>query len=135
MTAAFARLPPPPTVAIAIGLPDDERQAFAPCWLSCQPNTKPNIRGGSGHEHHLATSQPSSSHPKPDQKNPRKGRSGITKIDLLVINKTDLAPCAGACLAVMEPDTLRMRSTAKGLLTQASKLIFSRPRRRPLPCG
>ena len=41
---------------------------------------------------------------------PRKGGPGITRSDLLVINKIDLAPLVGADLAVMERDTLRMRS-------------------------
>jgi urease accessory protein len=49
------------------------------------------------------------------EKIPRKGGSGITKSDLLVINKTDLAPYVGADLGVMETDTVRMRTTAKGL--------------------
>jgi urease accessory protein len=40
---------------------------------------------------------------------PRKGGPGITKSDLLVINKIDLAPMVGASLEVMERDTLRMR--------------------------
>ena len=40
---------------------------------------------------------------------PRKGGPGITKSDLLVINKIDLAPLVGADLAVMERDTDRMR--------------------------
>ena len=40
---------------------------------------------------------------------PRKGGPGITQTDLLVINKTDLAPYVGADLAVMEADTRRMR--------------------------
>ncbi|WP_115119169.1 urease accessory protein UreG [Synechococcus sp. UW105] len=40
---------------------------------------------------------------------PRKGGPGITRSDLLVINKIDLAPLVGADLAVMERDTLRMR--------------------------
>jgi urease accessory protein len=43
------------------------------------------------------------------EKIPRKGGPGITKSDLLVINKTDLAPHVGADLAVMEQDTRRMR--------------------------
>ena len=43
------------------------------------------------------------------EKIPRKGGPGITKSDLLVINKTDLAPHVGADLAVMESDTRRMR--------------------------
>ena len=40
---------------------------------------------------------------------PRKGGPGITRSDLLVINKIDLAPLVGADLTVMEQDTLRMR--------------------------
>lgn len=40
---------------------------------------------------------------------PRKGGPGITKSDLLVINKTDLAPLVGADLGVMERDTRQMR--------------------------
>ncbi len=43
------------------------------------------------------------------EKIPRKGGPGITKSDLLIINKTDLAPYVGASLAVMESDTRRMR--------------------------
>lgn len=40
---------------------------------------------------------------------PRKGGPGITKSDLLVINKTDLAPMVGASLEVMERDAKKMR--------------------------
>ena len=40
---------------------------------------------------------------------PRKGGPGITRSDLLVINKTDLAPMVGADLQVMDRDTRRMR--------------------------
>lgn len=40
---------------------------------------------------------------------PRKGGPGITKSDLLVINKTDLAPHVGADLAVMDRDATAMR--------------------------
>ncbi len=43
------------------------------------------------------------------EKIPRKGGPGITKSDLLVINKTDLAPYVGASLDVMREDTRRMR--------------------------
>ena len=43
------------------------------------------------------------------EKIPRKGGPGITRSDLLVINKMDLAPHVGADLAVMEEDTRRMR--------------------------
>jgi urease accessory protein len=49
------------------------------------------------------------------EKIPRKGGPGITKSDLLVINKTDLAPHVGADLEVMRSDTIRMRSTPRGL--------------------
>lgn len=40
---------------------------------------------------------------------PRKGGPGITRSDLLVINKTDLAPMVGADLDVMQRDSLKMR--------------------------
>jgi urease accessory protein len=40
---------------------------------------------------------------------PRKGGPGITKSDLLVINKIDLAPMVGASLEVMDRDARRMR--------------------------
>ena len=40
---------------------------------------------------------------------PRKGGPSITRSDLLVINKTDLAPMVGASLEVMRRDTVRMR--------------------------
>ncbi|MBD2149163.1 urease accessory protein UreG [Pseudanabaena sp. FACHB-1277] len=40
---------------------------------------------------------------------PRKGGPGITKSDLLVINKIDLAPYVGADLGIMERDALKMR--------------------------
>lgn len=43
------------------------------------------------------------------EKIPRKGGPGITRSDLLVINKTDLAPLVGASLEVMRTDTERMR--------------------------
>jgi urease accessory protein len=45
------------------------------------------------------------------EKIPRKGGPGITRSDLLVINKIDLAPLVGASLKVMEVDALRMRGT------------------------
>jgi urease accessory protein len=45
------------------------------------------------------------------EKIPRKGGPGITRSDLLVINKTDLAPMVGASLAVMDADTKRMRGS------------------------
>ncbi|MEM1188104.1 MAG: urease accessory protein UreG [Pseudomonadota bacterium] len=43
---------------------------------------------------------------------PRKGGPGITKSDLLIINKTDLAPLVGADLDVMDRDARRMRGDA-----------------------
>jgi urease accessory protein len=43
------------------------------------------------------------------EKIPRKGGPGITRSDLLVINKIDLAPYVGASLEVMEQDARRMR--------------------------
>jgi urease accessory protein len=43
------------------------------------------------------------------EKIPRKGGPGITRSDLLVINKIDLAPFVGASLEVMRDDTRRMR--------------------------
>jgi urease accessory protein len=43
------------------------------------------------------------------EKIPRKGGPGITKSDLLVINKVDLAPYVGASLEVMESDSRKMR--------------------------
>jgi len=49
------------------------------------------------------------------EKIPRKGGPGITKSDLFVINKTDLAPHVCASLDVMAADTTRMRTTAQGL--------------------
>jgi len=43
------------------------------------------------------------------EKIPRKGGPGITRSDLLIINKTDLAPYVGASLQIMESDARRMR--------------------------
>jgi urease accessory protein len=48
---------------------------------------------------------------------PRKGGPGITKSDLLVINKIDLAPYVGASLEVMERDAQRMRGDRPFLFT------------------
>lgn len=44
------------------------------------------------------------------EKIPRKGGPGITKSDLFIINKTDLAPYVGANLSIMESDTQHMRN-------------------------
>lgn len=43
------------------------------------------------------------------EKIPRKGGPAVTRSDLLIINKTDLAPHVGADLEVMEADTLKVR--------------------------
>jgi urease accessory protein len=51
------------------------------------------------------------------EKIPRKGGPGITKSDLLVINKIDLAPYVGADLSVMESDTQRMRPNSPYVFT------------------
>jgi urease accessory protein len=51
------------------------------------------------------------------EKIPRNGGPGITRSDLLVINKIDLAPLVGANLAVMEADTLRMRANRPFVFT------------------
>jgi urease accessory protein len=51
------------------------------------------------------------------EKIPRKGGPGITKSDLFVINKVDLAPYVGADLGVMEADTRRMRRDKPFVMT------------------
>lgn len=51
------------------------------------------------------------------EKIPRKGGPGVTRSDLLVINKTDLAPLVGANLDIMASDSKRMR--------QGRKFLFS----------
>ena len=48
---------------------------------------------------------------------PRKGGPAITRSDLLIINKTDLAPHVGADLSVMERDAARMRAGGKSAFT------------------
>jgi urease accessory protein len=48
---------------------------------------------------------------------PRKGGPGITRSDLLVINKTDLAPFVGADLGVMDRDARKMRGTRPFVFT------------------
>ena len=53
---------------------------------------------------------------------PRKGGPGITQSDLLVINKTDLAPHVGADLGVMRADTRRMRGTRPFVMTNLKTL-------------
>lgn len=78
---------------------------------------------------------------------PRKGGPGITKSDLLIINKTDLAPLVGASLEVMDRDATMMRADrpfvfsnlkssqglediaqfiiSEGMLEEKAKLTFS----------
>lgn len=51
------------------------------------------------------------------EKIPRKGGPGITRSDLLVINKIDLAPHVGASLEVMETDARRMRGARPFVFT------------------
>ncbi len=48
---------------------------------------------------------------------PRKGGPGITRSDLLIINKTDLAPLVGASLEVMDRDSKKMRGERPFLFT------------------
>ena len=52
---------------------------------------------------------------------PRKGGPGITKSDLLVINKIDLAPHVGASLDIMERDARKMRGEKLFLFTDLKK--------------
>jgi len=54
---------------------------------------------------------------------PRKGGPGITQSDLLVINKTDLAPLVGADLGVMDRDSRRMRGSGPFLFAQVTNGI------------
>jgi urease accessory protein len=57
------------------------------------------------------------------EKIPRKGGPGITRSDLLVINKIDLAPYVGASLDVMEADTNRMRPQRPWVFTNLKEGI------------
>jgi urease accessory protein len=57
------------------------------------------------------------------EKIPRKGGPGITKSDLLVINKIDLAPYVGANLNIMEEDTKRMRPNRPYTMTDLKRKI------------
>src|SRR4029077_7462112 len=54
---------------------------------------------------------------------PRKGGPGITQSDLLVINKTDLAPHVGADLNVMEQDARRMRGDGPIVFAQCHRSV------------
>lgn len=53
---------------------------------------------------------------------PRKGGPGITRSDLLLINKIDLAPYVGADLSVMERDSKKMRNDKKFIFTNIRSL-------------
>jgi urease accessory protein len=53
---------------------------------------------------------------------PRKGGPGITRSDLLIINKTDLAPYVNADLSVMERDARKMRNGSPFIFTNLFKL-------------
>lgn len=55
------------------------------------------------------------------EKIPRKGGPGVTRSDLLVINKIDLAPMVGARLDVMAEDSKRMRSGKEFLFTNLNE--------------
>lgn len=54
---------------------------------------------------------------------PRKGGPGITQSDLLVINKTDLAPMVGASLEVMGRDAKKMRGDGPVVFAQVTKEV------------
>lgn len=56
------------------------------------------------------------------EKIPRKGGPGVTRSDLLVINKTDLAPLVGASLEVMAKDSERMRNGRPYMFTNLMSL-------------
>src|SRR5450432_3252802 len=57
------------------------------------------------------------------EKIPRKGGPGVTRSDLLVINKIDLAPYVGASLKVMESDARKMRGKRPFVLCDLKKRI------------
>src|SRR6185312_8851508 len=54
---------------------------------------------------------------------PRKGGPGITQSDLLVINKTDLAPSVGASLEVMARDAKKMRGDGPVVFSQVTRAV------------
>lgn len=56
------------------------------------------------------------------EKIPRKGGPGITRSDLLIINKTDLAPFVGASLEVMAADAAHMRGEKPFVMTNLKKM-------------
>jgi urease accessory protein len=57
------------------------------------------------------------------EKIPRKGGPAITRSDLLVVNKTDLAPHVGADLAVMRSDTGKARGDRAYVFTDLTRLV------------
>ncbi|HEV7384051.1 MAG TPA: urease accessory protein UreG [Phenylobacterium sp.] len=57
------------------------------------------------------------------EKIPRKGGPAITRSDLLVINKTDLAPHVGADLGVMQSDTAKARGDRPYVFTDLTRLV------------
>lgn len=57
------------------------------------------------------------------EKIPRKGGPGITKSDLLIINKTDLAPYVGASLEIMADDARRMRGERPFVMSNLKKRV------------
>ena len=57
------------------------------------------------------------------EKIPRKGGPAITRSDLLVINKTDLAPHVGADLGVMRSDTAKARGERPYVFTDLTRLV------------
>jgi urease accessory protein len=57
------------------------------------------------------------------EKIPRKGGPAITRSDLLVVNKTDLAPHVGADLAVMRGDTAKARGERPYVFTDLTRLV------------
>ncbi len=63
------------------------------------------------------------------EKIPRKGGPGITRSDLLIINKIDLAPMVGASLDIMQRDTLKMRGDRPWVFTNIKERRGSRHRR------
>ncbi len=67
-----------------------------------------------------ATGEPAQVDVAGGDKVPRKGGPGITQSDVLVINKTDLAPLVGANLEVMAVDARRMRGECPVVFTQVT---------------
>jgi urease accessory protein len=57
------------------------------------------------------------------EKIPRKGGPAITRSDLLVINKTDLAPHVGADLAIMDSDAAKQRGERPYVFTDLTRLV------------